>query len=249
MNCLYTANIGFPEYYNKSELLIKKYCESNNIAFECIKSHRKIDHIKSIINTHPFKGANYSSIYSIYNFLDSNYERMIWSDIDVLLLIKENLFNILPNLYLENGYPEGKIYYKDCCDNNNKLQKLQLINTLTGLDYTITVSSGLFSMDKENAQKFVNNIEEYVDFNSFVSLNNFCNMLNRKGFTPRDEPFFELFVIKNNIIPKKIVKTLYTKEIKTIKEEEWKCDIVHFSNIDGKEIFENLLKKDEYANL
>ena len=243
MNCLYTSNIGLEDWSNTSKKLIENYCKNHSIDFKCIE-HQNINYIRDRIKFYPQAAGNYSSIYSIYDFLNSSYERMIWSDIDVLILTKNNLFDILPELYLENGYPEGKIYEKDC--NEIKLQKLKFIQELLNIDYSITVGGGLFSFNKEYAKKFIENVETIVDFNSLDSIDNYCNYLNERQFIPRNEVFFESFVIKNNITPKKIIKTMYTKQLYNFNNPQ--CDIAHFCREEGKELFKTILKEN-YANL
>ena len=242
MNCLYTSNINLDNWSNISKKLIEDYCNKNSICFNCL-NHPNINYIRERIKYHPEKAGNYSSIYSIYNFLESDYERMIWCDIDILIFTKDNLFNIFPDLYLENGYPEGKIYEKDC--DERKLEKLKFVQELLNIDYSMTVNGGLFSFNKEYAKKFINHVETIVDFNSLSSIDNYCNYLNKREFIPRDEVFFESFVIKNNITPKRILKTKYTKQLYNFNNPD--CDIAHFCTEEGKELLKTILKEN-YAN-
>ena len=71
MNCLYTSNINLDNWSNISKKLIEDYCNKNSICFNCL-NHPNINYIRERIKYHPEKAGNYSSIYSIYNFLESD---------------------------------------------------------------------------------------------------------------------------------------------------------------------------------
>ncbi len=247
-NALYTAKIGYNEYWAEySYLKLKKYCEKYNLDFRCFNEHKNIEYIASKLHGNKAKSGVYSSIYAIYDFLNSDSERMVWIDIDCVFIKDIDIFQLLPSLYLEGGFPTGKIYEKDCADQKYKLEKLKLVNLLINVDYTISIQTGFFSMDRANAFKFIKYIENFVDFNHTKSIDNYIKLLNNNNFFPNEEPLFEAFVVENNITPKRVIKTIYTSQIDG-SDNILKYDLAHFCTKEGRKILENIIQNDRLAS-
>lgn len=215
-----------------------KYAQSHGIEFKCFYNIPEIDYMSERFNSRAFRTGVYASIYAVYEFLKTNHERMIWTDLDTLFLFKDNVFDRIPNMYFENGLPEGKVYSLDC---PWRTKKIEFIKKVLGLDYTVLISAGIFSMDRYHAEKFVKYVEKYYNLYDKQDLDKFCNFMNENDWLPNDEMFLEAFAIENNITPKKVLFTRYVARKEELFEE-WDCDIVHFHTKWGKEVLNEYLE-------
>lgn len=237
---IYTANLNYNNKFwaKKSEELLFQYALKNGLDFKCFDNLPGVDLLTEHMQYGKQRCGVYSSIYALYDFLNSSHERMAWIDLDIVLRFEDNIFNKVPNLYLESGHPEGKVIKTDRKYAN---QKIDFVDSFLGRGYSIFVQTGLFSMDRHYAELFLKNTENYFDFNNKKDLIELCDLMNEEQFIPNEEVFFELFVLDNNITPKRILKTLYTEQLNG-NYTNLDCDIIHFCNIDGKEMLENYFR-------
>lgn len=168
-------------------IITQEVCKKCNADLKIIDNYTDFDKIFNGIvfpdGSNAWAVGTLTGIYSINDFINSDYEEFLWMDLDLVCLKFYDLFkHLAPSIYMK-GYTEYK--FTDWLD----IAKKEFYHKFHDGPF-YSVSSGKYRLNKFWAKKIIEFLNK-IDWNP-INYKRFSDKING-GFTPTEETLLNVF--------------------------------------------------------